>query len=159
MLEKRRRRGNESIFPSRRKKIVTSEFTLPFPQNEVVSQQLGTVRSTLLSFMKKVFLTTLPALIAIVLCLVALSGCSKPRRVSASSSCLNNLRQIDGAKQQWALENKKQASDIPTEKDLMLYLGRSAPDATFPACPQGGRYTINSVEKAPTCSFHGDILK
>ena len=34
------------------------------------------------------------------------------------NQCINNLRQIDAAKQQWALENSKPASAIPAVTDL-----------------------------------------
>jgi hypothetical protein len=94
-----------------------------------------------------------------VLSAIAIPNFIKARQTSQVNACLNNLRQIDGAKQQWALENGKHASDVPTEADLKVYLGRGTAGVTFPVCPQGGRYTINPVDKNPTCSVHGDILK
>ena len=47
--------------------------------------------------------------IAIVLLAVALSipNYVGVRRISPMNACINNLRQIDSAKQQWALENHK----------------------------------------------------
>ena len=65
--------------------------------------------------------------------------------------CLNNLRQIDAAKQQWALENKKNESDIPTPKELTVYFK----ETMFPSCPAGGQYTIGRVSDVPTCSIPG----
>src|ERR1700733_12318118 len=59
------------------------------------------------------------------------------------NACVNNLRLIDSAKQQWALENKKQSTDTPTMDDLRPYLVR-APNAELPACPEGGVYTIGT---------------
>ena len=69
------------------------------------------------------------------------------------TECLNNLRQIDAAKQQWALENGRSASAIPTSVDLLPYLPNG-----FPVCPSGGRYTINAVSDLPTCSVPGHTL-
>src|SRR5690349_5032475 len=75
----------------------------------------------------------------------------RPRRsVSWSSACVNNLRQIDGAKQQWAIEFKKSPSKTPTTNELLMYI------KTWPECPQGGRYTINDVSNFPTCSIGGE---
>lgn len=70
------------------------------------------------------------------------------------NACINNLRQIDAAKQQWALENNKTAAAIPTARDLLPYFK----DGVFPACPSGGIYTIGAVGEAPTCSVPGHVL-
>lgn len=69
------------------------------------------------------------------------------------NECINNLRQIDAAKQQWALENNKPDTAVPTVSDLLPYLPNG-----FPTCPSGGRYSINSVAEFPTCSIPGHTL-
>ena len=70
------------------------------------------------------------------------------------NACINQLRQLDGAKQQWALENKKTANDTPNERDIAVYLKGGA----FPKCPAGGVYAINTVALVPTCSIRGHAL-
>jgi chromosome segregation ATPase len=70
------------------------------------------------------------------------------------NTCINNLRQIDGAKQQWALEKNKAVDAMPTVKDLLPYLK----GGVFPLCPDGGTYFINSVEAVPTCTVAGHAL-
>jgi chromosome segregation ATPase len=70
------------------------------------------------------------------------------------NTCINNLRQIDAAKQQWALENDKTADAIPSAQDLLPYLS----NLVFPVCPSGGTYTINAVGVPPTCSVPGHVL-
>lgn len=70
------------------------------------------------------------------------------------NTCINHLREIDGAKQQWALENNMPLDAVPTVKDLLPYLK----DGVFPTCPSGGKYTINSVQELPTCSIEGHEL-
>jgi regulator of replication initiation timing len=70
------------------------------------------------------------------------------------NTCINNLRQIDAAKQQWALENDKTADAIPPAQDLLPYLF----NMVFPVCPSGGTYTINAVGVPPTCSVSGHVL-
>jgi len=70
------------------------------------------------------------------------------------NTCINNLKQIDAAKQQWALENNKTDVSIPTTQDLLPYLRGQV----FPVCPAGGTYTINAVGLPPTCSVPGHVL-
>jgi len=86
-------------------------------------------------------LFVLPLLLAI-----AIPNFVKARQTAQRNMCINNLRQIDGAKRSWALENKKEKTDTPTQSDLMPYFGE------FPTCPAGGTYQINSVGEPPTCS-------
>jgi len=70
------------------------------------------------------------------------------------NACINNLRQLDGAKQQWALENNKQAQDVPTAREIAVYLS----DNTLPACPAGGQYALNAIGAVPTCTVAGHAL-
>jgi hypothetical protein len=68
-----------------------------------------------------------------------------------------NLKQIDGATQQWALENKKVATDTYSLSDtnLLSYLRGSV----LPRCPLGGKYSeAHNVTGAPTCSVPGHTL-
>ena len=41
---------------------------------------------------------------------IAIPNFIKARTTSQKNACINNLRQVDGAIQQWALENKKDAA-------------------------------------------------
>ena len=70
------------------------------------------------------------------------------------NACLNNLRQIDGAKQQWALENKKPVSAPVSAQDIQPYL----PNNALPVCPLGGLYALHTVGLLPTCSIPGHVL-
>jgi hypothetical protein len=76
---------------------------------------------------------------------------------SMQNACISNLRIIDGAKGQWALENHKQNTDSPTAKELRPYVGRGSA-GEFPVCPKGGTYTIGAVQETPTCSIPGHRL-
>jgi len=69
------------------------------------------------------------------------------------NACVNNLRQLDGAKQQWALENQKPAEAIPTVQDITAYLRDG-----MPVCSAAGNYSINAVNALPTCSVAGHAL-
>lgn len=65
------------------------------------------------------------------------------------SICRNYLMIIEGAKDQWALENRKGTGDLPSQSDLRPFLRVS------PACPAGGVYQIGEVGSLATCSLHG----
>jgi small-conductance mechanosensitive channel len=76
---------------------------------------------------------------------------------SERAACINHLRQIDAAKQQWALENNKTADDVPTAQDIAPYIKLDA-NGNIPGCPSGGTYTIGAVGVPPTCSIPGHVL-
>ncbi len=80
----------------------------------------------------------------------------RARHTTASNACVNNLRQIDGAKQQWALENGKTTNDVPSRDDIGPYTGRGLHgDLSGLRCHKGGTYTIGRVGDPPTCSIGG----
>jgi len=86
---------------------------------------------------------------------IAIPNFVRARTTSQKNACINNLRQIDGAKQQWALENKKTSADpAPLSASLMPYLGRGTA-GNWPSCPANGRYPINGISTTPTCSLSG----
>ncbi len=71
-----------------------------------------------------------------------------------AAACINNLRLIDGAKQQWAVEKQKQRGALLTAADITPYLKGNA----VPVCPAGGVYTLNPVGLAPICNIPGHTL-
>jgi hypothetical protein len=70
------------------------------------------------------------------------------------TACMNNLRQIDAAKNEWALETGKAVGAVPTEQDLLPYLT----GGVFPVCPSGGVYSIGALGTPPSCSIHGPLV-
>jgi hypothetical protein len=70
------------------------------------------------------------------------------------NTCISSLRQIDGAKNQWALEKGKKKGDAVTEADLAPYL----PGGALPKCPAGGKYDLGKVGESPTCSIASHVL-
>jgi prepilin-type N-terminal cleavage/methylation domain-containing protein len=83
---------------------------------------------------------------------IAIPNFVRARTTSQKNACINNLRQIDGAKQQWALENHKTSADpAPTSASLTPFLGRGS-SGNWPTCPANGTYTVNGVSVAPICS-------
>jgi Domain of unknown function (DUF4190) len=80
---------------------------------------------------------------------IAIPNFVKARDTAQMNACINNLREIDAAKQQWALEHSKPADAVPTEDDLTPYLANHQ----MPHCPADGVYTIGAVSTPPTCSI------
>jgi hypothetical protein len=75
--------------------------------------------------------------------------------IAEENECVNNLVKINGAKVQWALENKLGNGAVPQDGDLF---GVSLYIAQRPVCPAGGTYTLNAVGSAPTCTVAGHTL-
>jgi general secretion pathway protein G len=94
---------------------------------------------------------------------IAIPNFVRARATSQANACINNLRQVDGAKQQWALEQNKVGTDTPVVSDIAIYLGRGGGGQTLNVaggqvanqinCPASGTYTINNVQTAPACSL------
>jgi competence protein ComGC len=87
--------------------------------------------------------------LGVVVLAVTIPNFVRARATRSYSPCIAHLKQIDGAKEQWALENKKTAGAPVDAAEVNTYLKNS----TAPKCPQGGTYTYNPVGKAPTCSL------
>jgi len=81
---------------------------------------------------------------------IAIPNFIKAREASQKNACIANLKQIDGAKNTWALENKKVNTDLPTATDLY---GATLYIRDEPTCPANGAYNIQIVSTKPTCSL------
>ena len=88
---------------------------------------------------------------------IAIPNFVRARTTSQTNSCINNLRQIDSAEQQWALENQHVSTAVPAQSSLTPYFGRGS-NGQWPTCPANGSYTINAVSTPPTCNISGHVL-
>src|SRR5881397_2290350 len=75
---------------------------------------------------------------------------ARARESSQRNACIANLKQIDGAKATWALEQKKTSTDTPALTELY---GPANYIRDQPYCPANGTYTMQDVQTKPTCSF------
>ena len=64
-------------------------------------------------------------------------------------SCYNQLKQIDGGKEMWAVQERRADGDTPSDSQLGAYFKDG-----MPSCPGGGAYTIGAVANPATCSIH-----
>ena len=90
-------------------------------------------------------------LILSILIAIAVPAVMNARENARAKTCAANLWQIEGAKQRWAMENRKGPSDVPSRDDLA-----STHVKVWPECPAGGTYDINAVDTPTTCSVGGD---
>lgn len=91
---------------------------------------------------------------------IAIPNFVKARTTAQKNACINNLRQIDGAKEQWALENKKTATDTPTLDSVAAtgLIGTDKYIKVIPTCPANGTYTVGDMKTKPSCSVTDHTL-
>ena len=105
---------------------------------------------------KAIILIVLGSVSGVIATAILLPIYIRARTTPAMNACVNNLRQIDGAKQQWALEYKKTTNDVPTMEDIRPYVGRGT-EGEIPHCPLGGIYKIGRIGEPPSCSVDGSL--
>jgi prepilin-type N-terminal cleavage/methylation domain-containing protein len=90
---------------------------------------------------------------------IAIPNFVKARATSQANACINNMRQIDGAAQIWALEKgQRTGATITMATDLTPYIKLNS-SSSIPPCPAGGSYTVGKVGDIPqvTCSLKGQV--
>ena len=87
---------------------------------------------------------------------IAIPNFLRARSTSQQNACINNLRQIDGAIQQWALETGAKPTDAVTGANIQPYMGRGTA-GLLPWCPLdsakafASSYTIVDASTPPVC--------
>lgn len=79
---------------------------------------------------------------------IAVPNFVRSRKAARQKTCIENLRAIDFAKQNYAMENNVKVSVEPAEGNLTPYL-----KGNMPNCPAGGTYTIGNIETDPSCTL------
>ncbi len=87
--------------------------------------------------------------------LITIPAFVRARQTSATNACTNNLRQIDAAKQQWALENGASTNSRPNWNAICPYISRCT-NGELLRCPNGGVYILGKVSEPPKCSLGGE---
>lgn len=89
---------------------------------------------------------------------IAIPNFVRARTTSQQNLCIDNLRSIDAAKQEWALEHGAVGTSIPAPTDIQPYLGRGGGE--LPWCPTDpslsfeSSYTINNCQSTPVCNIN-----
>ena len=87
---------------------------------------------------------------------IAIPNFVKARATSQQNACINNMRQITAAVNEWALETGQQTAATVTMPELTPYIQLNS-NSSIPPCPAGGSYTLNPVGNLPQvqCSLSG----
>jgi len=88
-----------------------------------------------------------------ILLAIAVPNFIKARESSRKQTCIANLKQIDSAKEQCAMENKWDTAHACDFSDLVPTYVKTLPD-----CPSGGTYTVAGIGTAPSCTVTGHVL-
>ena len=86
---------------------------------------------------------------------IAIPNFMGARTSARKQACIATLKQIEGAKEIWALDFNKSDTDTPTASDLY---GTGKYIKTTPVCPSNGTYSIGPISNAPTCTITGHAL-
>jgi prepilin-type N-terminal cleavage/methylation domain-containing protein len=84
---------------------------------------------------------------------LAVPSIIRARKISRTNACLNNLRIIEAAKDQWAMEKKAAEGAAPVVAEVEAYM------KAVPTCPAqtgvGGtlHYDYNNLGVNPTCKY------
>ncbi|MGA2243605.1 MAG: type II secretion system protein [Verrucomicrobiota bacterium] len=88
---------------------------------------------------------------------IAIPNFVKARSTSQANACINNLRQIDAAVNENALETKKTTGQtVNWPNDLTPYIKLNSV-SSIPPCPAGGTYAVTTVGVNPTCSLANTV--
>jgi prepilin-type N-terminal cleavage/methylation domain-containing protein len=88
---------------------------------------------------------------------IAIPNFAKTRATSQANACINNLRQIDAAANEFAYEKHMGAgSAINFPSDLTPYLKLNG-SSSIPGCPANGTYSEPSVGTNPACSLGATV--
>ena len=113
--------------------------------------QLNTSRKSAFTLVEIMIVVAIIGLLAA----IAIPNFIKAREASQKNACIANLKQIEGAKATWAMENKKVSTDTPATTDLY---GATAYIRDEPQCPANGTYTIAAVSTKANCTVAGHTL-
>jgi len=88
---------------------------------------------------------------------IAIPNFVKARATSQANACINNLRQIDAAVNEWALETKQTTgASVTFPGALTPYIKLNA-SSSIPGCPAGGTYAVAAVGNSPTCTLGNSV--
>ena len=90
---------------------------------------------------------------------IAIPNFVKARASSQANACINNMRQIDAAVNEWALEQGKTTGSSVTFPDNLTPYIKLNSNSKIPGCPAGGSYSVGTVGALPqvTCNLGSNV--
>ena len=80
---------------------------------------------------------------------IAIPSFVKARNTSRQNACVNNLRQVDSGKEQWAMANNIANGAAVSTPGVDEYIK----GGTTPLCPGGGTYVYGAIGSDPQCNI------
>ncbi|MEW6303858.1 MAG: hypothetical protein AB1705_10330 [Verrucomicrobiota bacterium] len=96
----------------------------------------------------------LSGVVILVLALLALPNFLRARTTSAPMSCTAVLQMLNGATQQWAIENRATNGQPVVISEVVKYLPYKDVDS-LPLCPSGGVIRLTVAGEPPRCNIPG----
>jgi len=84
---------------------------------------------------------------------IAIPNFVRARMTSQMNACINNLRQIDAAVQQWALETNQPTNGTPNFSDISSYMKCVVNCPADAAATFSSSYTLQTVSQKPLCKI------
>ncbi|MDF3129171.1 type II secretion system protein [Kiritimatiellaeota bacterium B1221] len=85
---------------------------------------------------------------------IALPSFKKARDEAREKSCINSLRLIEAAKDQYAIDNDIASGTVIPNTELQNYMKGE----TMPTCPSNGTISANGVDTPASCTTSGHEL-
>ena len=85
-----------------------------------------------------------------ILLAIAIPNFIRAREQSRAKACSANLKQIQSALQQYAMDNKMVAGSAVA--DWTVLVGPTSYIKSTPSCPSNGSYTATNIDNDPTCN-------
>ncbi|MEA3489198.1 MAG: prepilin-type N-terminal cleavage/methylation domain-containing protein [Candidatus Omnitrophota bacterium] len=84
---------------------------------------------------------------------IAIPNFMRAREKAQQNACIANLKQIDGAKTLYALDEGLATGGAVTMANLVTAYIKATP-----FCPAGGTYTLGDIGTSPACTVSGHAL-
>ena len=92
-----------------------------------------------------------------VLAAIAIPNFVKARQEAQAKACINNLKQLDAAANQFALERGRKTGDAVSYPDDLTPYVKLNSAGSLPPCPAGGSYSVTTVGTNPVCSLGSTV--
>lgn len=92
-------------------------------------------------------------MLLVLMAAIAVPSYIRSRTRAQTEACIENLRQIEGAKDRYAIEMGKVNGDTVDSTDIVPFFLKK-----LQGCPASGQYEFNPIGFAPTCNISGHEL-
>jgi hypothetical protein len=127
-------------------------FAIPAVLFSMVGWHLISKRKGPMSRKSKIVTAGFTVLLGCFIVVVLIPDFVAARYENNQNSCVNNLRQLQAGKMEWALETGATNGTLVTESDITPYIQLDS-NGKIPKCQAGGTYIIGRVGEDVRCSI------